>query len=490
MTTEREPLLVGRTKHRASERPTWNDSSPLKSGRQGGNDDAWCPPWTRMRCMPATEEESKPLPPHRRDCLVMCQRLGLECVGSGERRYLFVEQKCRRRQPDQHQANDLPTGQTISRPALSSASVLTGATKISPPLPQTELQMLIGAFVYTIAPTTVRANLVQTYGPFLEMVPSRLGTNAALDNSTRAVVCAHQDVCRGRPATEESLAHYSLAIRTLSLCLNSLDTARSTETVCAVIMLIMCERQAVGRIRDCLEVAFAGDDAPLLAVQWFQGLWRRELRTDPARFESLVSGLFGGDDEEEEEAIFMRRVQIPRLLARAGEARRSRIGSLQSSGIFSELHALYERFRGHSQNHPAPLTAAVAAPLYLGVPPLSAYGFRLLVACVCSCMLRGLLKGQQPESPFEDTLSREAEDLADTALLLAMEAAKGRNIGTGHVVINCFLAWVCTGDAAKRARIQSVYDEFMRPFSRAWVDGKVVAMWEVLASDLFLLSDP
>ncbi|KAK7985753.1 hypothetical protein PG988_003375 [Apiospora saccharicola] len=369
--------------------------------------------------------------------------------------------------------------------------------------------MLIGAFVYTIAPTTVRANLVQTYGPFLAMVPSRLGTDAALDNSTRAVVCAHQDVCRGRPATEESLAHYSLAIRTLSLCLNSLDTARSTETVCAVIMLIMCEvlnglslrnwsshadgaarilcvRLGSGRPWDEFGIALRSH---LRGMMWFQGLWRRELRTDPARFESLVSGLFGGDDEEEE-AIFMRRVQIPRLLARAGEARRSRIGSLDSSGIFSKLHALYERFRGHSQNHQAPLTAAVAAPLYLGVPPLSAYGFRLLVACVCSCMLRGLLKGQQPESPFEDTLSREAEDLADTALLLAMEAAKGRNIGTGHVVINCFLAWVCTGDAAKRARIQSVYDEFMRPFSRAWVDGKVVAMWEVLASDLFLLSDP
>ncbi|KAK8123050.1 hypothetical protein PG984_011720 [Apiospora sp. TS-2023a] len=398
--------------------------------------------------------------PHGRACDA-CRRqkkkrLGLKCIGSGERKFLFIDQKCRRRRADQQQADDLATGLTISRPASSSASFLTGATTISPPLPQTELQMLIGAFVYTIAPTTTRANLVQTYGPFLEMVPSRLGTNAALDNSTRAVVCAHQNVCRGRPATEEALAHYSLAIRTLSLCLNSFDSVRSTETVCAVIMLIMCEvlnglslrnwsshadgatrilcvRLGSGRPLDEFGITLRSH---LRGMMWFQGLWRRELRTDPARFESLVSGLYGGDAEEDEESIFMRRVQIPRLLARVGEARRSHIGSVES------------------------------------------------------CMLRGLMKGQQPESPFEDTLSREAEDLADAALLLATEAAKGSNIGTGHVVINCFLAWICTGDAAKRARIRYVYDEFMRPISRTWVDGKVVSMWEVLASDLFLVADP
>lgn len=172
-----------------------------------------------------------------------CQRLGLECAGSGERRFLFIDQKCRRRRPGQPPADDTVTSLSVSRPAMASASFLTGAPSIPPTLPQTEVQMLTNTFVSTIAPSTRRVNLTQTYGSFLEMVPRRLGTNAALDSSARALVCAHQNVCLGRPATEESLACYALAIRTLRLYLGNLDStaARSTETVCAIIMVIMCQ---------------------------------------------------------------------------------------------------------------------------------------------------------------------------------------------------------------------------------------------------------
>ncbi|KAK8008200.1 hypothetical protein PG991_010751 [Apiospora marii] len=390
---------------------------------------------------------------------------------------------------------------------------------MSPSVPQTDVQMLIGAFVSALAPTTVRVNLVQTYGPFLEMVPPRLGTNAALDNSARALVRAHQDACLGRPAAEQSLASYALAIRTLSRCLDDLDTAPSTETVCAIIMVMMCQVLNGMSLKDATSHADGG--ARLLGLRlasgrpldgfgtavrshvrgmtWLQALWRRELRTDPARFDRLVSGLYDDNDEEDDDdTILMRRVRIPRLLARAREALRdSRISSPESSGIFMELYALYESARGHSRRLRTPGTAAVAVPQYLGVPTsISPHGMRLVVACVCSCMLRGLLLGsrdqqqQQPRSLFEDALCREAEELADAAFVLAREAARGQDMGAGHVILNCLVAWVCTGDAGKRARIQGVYEEFLRQFRRAWASGKGVAMWEVLAADLFLVSDP
>ncbi|KAK7915115.1 hypothetical protein PG985_012818 [Apiospora marii] len=410
-----------------------------------------------------------------------CQRLGLECAGSGERRFVFIDQRCRRRRPEQQQqrvntATSLSLA--VSRPALSSASFVSGATRMSPSVPQTDVQTLIGAFVSALAPTTVRVNLVQTYGPFLAMVPPRLGTNAALDNSARAVVRAHQDACLGRPAAEQSLASYALAIRTLSRCLDDLDTAPSTETVCAIIMVMMCQWQAFGWVRDRREVACTGHDA---------------------RFDRLVSGLYDDNDEgDDDDTILMRRVRIPRLLARAREARRnSRISSPESSGIFMELYALYESARGHSRRLRTPGTAAVAVPQYLGVPTsISPHGMRLVVACVCSCMLRGLLLGgrdqqqQQPRSPFEDALCREAEELADAAFVLAREAARGQDMGAGHVILNCLVTWVCTGDAGKRARIQGVYEEFLCQFRRAWASGKGVVMWEALAADLFLVSDP
>ena len=230
-------------------------------------------------------------------------------------------------------------------------------------------------------------------------------------------------------------------------------------------------------------------------VQWFQGLWRRELRVDPARFGDLIAGLYD-DGEEDEYTVLMRRIQVPKLLARAREARGGRISSPETSGIFAELKALYETFHGHDAQNTRTLEMARAATpqFQTASNPFSSYNFRLVVACVCSCMLRGLLGGDRkrppPRSVYEGVLLREAEELADAAIALALEAAKCRHMGAGHLVINCLMAWVCTGDAAKRVWIQEFYEDFEHHFSGDWVGDKVFAMWEVLASDLFLVSGP
>ncbi|KAK8043369.1 hypothetical protein PG993_005799 [Apiospora rasikravindrae] len=117
-----------------------------------------------------------------------CRRLSLECVGSGPRRYLFIDQKCprRRRRP----------GPQPQRQQEAAAAVGWGqAIIVAPPLPRTEAQTLTGAFVSTIAPSTgIGFNLLRTYGPFLDLVSPRLGPgNAALDVQThRRRAHAHQ----------------------------------------------------------------------------------------------------------------------------------------------------------------------------------------------------------------------------------------------------------------------------------------------------------
>lgn len=208
--------------------------------------------------MPTAEEEGKPLTPISKNALSCgsvffsqcnyatpscsrCQRLGLECAGAGERRYLFIDQKCRRRRPGTHPTDTTAGSLAISRPAPSSSRFPNGAVSIAPSLPRTEVQTLAGAFVSTIAPVSVRINMAQAYGPFLEMVAARLGSHAALDNATRALVCARHNVDLSGSTAEESLARYSLAIRALRQCLDNFDPGRFTETVCAIILLVMCQ---------------------------------------------------------------------------------------------------------------------------------------------------------------------------------------------------------------------------------------------------------
>lgn len=99
---------------------------------------------------------------------------------------------------------------------------------------------LISAFLQTIIPSTsCKYNLAAVYGTFLADLPKHLGINEALDAATQALVSAHQDFCLHRPVTVFSLERYSTAVVKLRVCLDRPGTAQSTETVCAVALLLM-----------------------------------------------------------------------------------------------------------------------------------------------------------------------------------------------------------------------------------------------------------
>lgn len=134
----------------------------------------------------------------------------------------------------------LSTSSALRREAVSLPAA--SCTPSLSPSPSNELNVLISAFLDTIKPTMdCRFNLAWTYGPFLHHLPRRLGTNAALDSATRALVCAHRDFSLHRPVTIRSLAEYSHAVQTLRQSMDNPTKAHSIDTACAVILLTLCQ---------------------------------------------------------------------------------------------------------------------------------------------------------------------------------------------------------------------------------------------------------
>lgn len=76
---------------------------------------------------------------------------------------------------------------------------------------------------------------------FLEEVPPRLGTNEALDRAVDAVTSAHTDFCTRKHGSVQALTKYSAALRTLRVYLDDPVHAQETNTLAAVMILLICQ---------------------------------------------------------------------------------------------------------------------------------------------------------------------------------------------------------------------------------------------------------
>lgn len=123
-----------------------------------------------------------------------------------------------------------------------------------PRVPVNGITVLRNSFIETMKPTTdLRYNLAWSFGGFLVDIPRRLGVNEALDSAVQALVNSHQDFCAGLGVTSRALAGYSRALRMLRSYLNDPVKARTSETLCSVMVLLMC--QVRRRITDlCIKI--------------------------------------------------------------------------------------------------------------------------------------------------------------------------------------------------------------------------------------------
>lgn len=155
-----------------------------------------------------------------------CTRLQIPCVGCGQQRYKFKNQTM----------SQQPRGS--SQLALSKHE-----SAISMPVPPAPLSnsttRVAGSLVSALAVTDIRYEL-SIYGDFLPDIPKRLGRNAALDSSVAALATAFRAVHTGlKPAVV--YLKYATALNSLRLCLDDPVEAQSTETLCAIWMIVICQ---------------------------------------------------------------------------------------------------------------------------------------------------------------------------------------------------------------------------------------------------------
>lgn len=103
--------------------------------------------------------------------------------------------------------------------------------------PSNGLSRLVTAFSYMLEVDDVGID-ISIYGPFFRDIPSRLGTNEALDSAASAFVTAFPCV-RSRQLTAEIHQSCNHALGKLRSCLNDPDQALRPETLCAVYMTMI-----------------------------------------------------------------------------------------------------------------------------------------------------------------------------------------------------------------------------------------------------------
>lgn len=197
-----------------------------------------------------------------------CLRLKIPCVGSGQLRFKFQEEKQYSTRARKHHALSSSTSsdstsetssasqsppQTVFRVSPpqknrpNSARYATTALQVlAPESPQpligSDLNSLAGNFIATIKRTTdLRYNLWWSFGLWLEDLPRRLGTNEALDRAVDTLTMAHSNFSCNQPPSVETLSKHSRALRTLSVYLDDSVHAQSSSTLSAVMVLLICQ---------------------------------------------------------------------------------------------------------------------------------------------------------------------------------------------------------------------------------------------------------
>ena len=161
-----------------------------------------------------------------------CRRLGIPCVGLGEQRYKFKNETLK--------PTIVNTVTATGRTPSSREQVLALQPARSPSNDATRSMSL---FVNSISSDVdIRFQLPWNFGPYLKDIPRHLGTSKALDAATNALAAAHRHFCvQGFNANRDVLTKHSRALSALRHDLEDTVKAKSTETLCAVMVLMITQ---------------------------------------------------------------------------------------------------------------------------------------------------------------------------------------------------------------------------------------------------------
>ncbi|KAE8342990.1 hypothetical protein BDV24DRAFT_149960 [Aspergillus arachidicola] len=406
-----------------------------------------------------------------------CLRLNIPCIGSGQRRFKFQQEYTMPVMVKKGKIKGLsPKDQTSS----SSDEERTEVCRVSPH-PSSALTVLTQAFVQAIHPSTdIRWNLAWMYGGFLRDVPARLGTNEALDTAADAVICMHREFCTTRKVSAKGLSKYGRALNTLHFFLDDPVKAASTDTLCAVTILLLCQGFLPGKGK--VQSGHAEGAAQILKVRknfrprddfeakllltlrgpvLFEGLYVNSIDLSGAEYESLVeSDLDAGTPDG----------HMMRCLARVPGIR-ERIastmpGDTEFESLRHETRSLYDSYQPILTALQARTTSIetplATGPMYRMCTLLHAqyqrmYGLGLTVAIILNCLARAL-------DPDDPTLPVESTYFAQEIVLLSDSQVAFRPLGSFYMLVCLLTARVGTTDKIIRTTVEKVLDDYQRDF--------------------------
>ncbi|KAJ5316828.1 hypothetical protein N7508_001336 [Penicillium antarcticum] len=398
-----------------------------------------------------------------------CVRLKVPCIGSGQQRYKFKQEH--RFSPPAQNSN----GQQIMI-ILDNKSRLnkkeTPPLEIPPTFPNHHLTSLTNSFVGAIKRSTdLRYNLWWSFGLFLEEVPRRLGNNEALDRAVDAVTTVHGDFCTHQFVSVNALSKYSHALKTLSVYLNDPIQASASNTLCAVMILLVCQA-FIGNQGQLLS-GHAGGAANILRARknfgprdeferklflslrgsvLFEGLYNEKIDLSPLEWESLVQSDY--DANLPEGRMMLCLTKAPTLIKRGKIALRtgqdltqikSEIEPLysQCKEILSELKTRKTEFEASYPVTSSPTTMAKMLKAHY----LRTYGLGLTISAFFNCMVQSL-------NLDDPTFAIESTSLVEETLVHAEESHVYRPVGAGYVILCLYAAWAATTDPQLRLSVE------------------------------------
>ncbi|KAJ6095721.1 transcriptional regulator family: Fungal Specific TF [Penicillium sp. IBT 16267x] len=355
-----------------------------------------------------------------------------------------------------------------------------------------DLSSLANRFIKTINPSTdLRYNLWWTFGVYLEDIPRRLGTNEALDRSIEALTAAHAGFCgvMRQGATVEALTSYSQALKTLRIYLNDRVHAQSSNTLCAVMVLLICQL-FLGQTTRCWSGHAEGAAQILKARKQckprdlfekklflslrgsvlFEGLFNDRINLTQKEWNNLVTSEF---DENTPEG------RLLGCLARGPDMMRRGRQALQAGTDFTLVHA--EILTSYQTCHENLLELKIRAVendiSSLDMTSFSksaeksvrdffyahyqrSYGIGLVVTLFFNCMLGALVMNDGED----DTVSSDATELVEEVLALAERSVIYRPVGAAYLLICLAAAWAATSDPVLKAKVMVALNDYRGDF--------------------------
>ncbi|KAH7372138.1 hypothetical protein BKA64DRAFT_689172 [Cadophora sp. MPI-SDFR-AT-0126] len=389
-----------------------------------------------------------------------CTRLEIPCIGCGQRRFKFVDES-----QSQVVACKPKSAPRSTQPQVPAYERVTWS-------PSNESTIIIGAFCSALRITDVRYDL-GVYGTFIKDIPRRIGTNAALDASVRAITSTYSAV-HTRNKTVESLEHYVDALEVLRNTLNDPVEAGSANTLCAMYLMMVCQGW-VGDKDDCTSHGEAF--AYLLSTvqpQDFQATFEDELLMTlcvPVIVESIAKPNIQLHPwlerltKARDDACPMESLKL-RNMAKLSEFISNPQGNLvEMQFIYGSMAPELAKIRAFL----ASIVDAGDIDRTVHSRYQTVYGIQLSFAMVLNVLLRSFSVDNFMGMLDECTL------LVNETIVLAENARQYRPLGSSGAPTTLVCAWAATSDMAQRKRAEELMNEYQADFAIAnWIE---IARW-------------